>query len=365
MESQNTNSFQDLPILQGTATVELIVNNSSIVIEVNGNDAPITAGNFVDLVERRVYDNVPFHRVIKEPQPFVVQGGDPQGKDPNFPTANLGTGGFIDPETGERRTIPLEIKLEGDEEPTYSQAGLPGDSVVLKHEPGAIAMARSSLPDSASSQFYFALDRLDFLNGNYAVFGEVTEGFDVVTEIEQGDLIEDAEVISGLDNLIMDIEDPLVYRFLNNDTAAHFYTASEVEREHILTNLPNFDLENIAFKTAPPDFSDSQTGITPVYRLLNRDTGVHLYTIFEEEREFILDHLPNYDDEDIAYYGYETPQEGTIPLYRYLNNHTGAHFYTANTREKEFVEANLPNLVPEGNEDGIGYWVLPAPVDVV
>ncbi len=370
METQNTNSLEDLPILQGTATVELIVNNSSILIEVNGSEAPITAGNFVDLVERGVYDNVPFHRVIREPEPFVVQGGDPQGKDPNFPIDRLGTGGFIDPETGLERNIPLEIKLTGDDEPTYSQAELPGDSVILQHEPGAIAMARSNQPDSASSQFYFALDELHFLDGNYAVFGQVTEGFDVVNEIEQGDRIEDAEVISGLDNLILnnddiDEENYSVYRFLNTDTGAHFYTVSEVERENILTNLPNFNSEGIAFSATPQVDNDLLTGVTPVYRMLNRDTGVHLYTIYEEERENILENLPNYNDEGIAYYAYETPQEGAIPLYRYLNTDTAAHFYTSAVGEKEFVDANLSNLVPEGNEDGIGYWVLPTPVDSI
>ena len=83
-----------LPRLEGTATVELKVNGSPIIVKVNGNDAPITAGNFVDLVERGVYDGLVFHRVVKEPQPFVVQGGDPQGKDRNFPVSRLGTGGF-------------------------------------------------------------------------------------------------------------------------------------------------------------------------------------------------------------------------------------------------------------------------------
>ena len=195
METPNS-LFPDLPILHGTAIVELTVNDSPIAIELNGNDAPITAGNFVDLVERGIYENVPFHRVVTEPNPFVAQGGDPQGQDSNFPIENLGTGGFIDPATGEERTIPLEIKLEGNDIPTYSQAGLDADSVVLKHEQGAIAMARSNDPDSASSQFYFALDELNSLDGSYAVFGEVTEGFDVVEDIEQGDRIEDAEVIS-------------------------------------------------------------------------------------------------------------------------------------------------------------------------
>ena len=55
--------FENLPKLNGTATVEFIVNGSSILIEVDGNNAPITAGNFVDLVERGVYDGVAFHRI--------------------------------------------------------------------------------------------------------------------------------------------------------------------------------------------------------------------------------------------------------------------------------------------------------------
>ena len=167
------------------------------MIEVDGENAPITAGNFVDLVERGVYDGLTFHRVVKEPQPFVVQGGDPQGN---------GTGGFVDPQTSQRRSVPLEIKLEGDEQPTYGkalgqQAGMPGSSVVLKHDRGAVAMARSQMPDSASSQFYFALSDLEFLNGDYAVFGHVIEGMDVVDNIKQGDRIESAKVVEGAENL--------------------------------------------------------------------------------------------------------------------------------------------------------------------
>ena len=63
-------------------------------------------------------------------------------------------------------------------------------------------MARSQFPDSASSQFYFALADLPFLDGSYAVFGYVAEGLDVVDVIQQGDVIESAQVIEGLDNLV-------------------------------------------------------------------------------------------------------------------------------------------------------------------
>ena len=195
--AKNTNKMSnDLPQLEGMAKVELQVNGSPILIEVNGTEAPTTAGNFVDLVERGVYDGVVFHRVIPG---FVAQGGDPKSKDSNY-RGQLGTNGFIDPETGMERRIPLEIKLEGDEEPTYSKAKL-GSSVTLKHDRGVVAMARSAMPDSASSQFYIALEDLPSLDGDYAVFGKVIEGMDVVSKIKQGDRVESAKVVEGSDNL--------------------------------------------------------------------------------------------------------------------------------------------------------------------
>ncbi len=189
----------NLPRLNGDATVVLMVNDRPITIQVNGAAAPITAGNFVDLVNRGVYNGTVFHRVIREPQPFVVQGGDPQSTDPSVSPQRYGTGSFIDPATNRPRYIPLEILAEGSTTPTYSQAGKV--SPQLKHTRGAVAMARSQLPDSASAQFYIALQQLDFLDGNYAVFGYVTDGMDVVDSIQMGDRIQSAKVVAGLENL--------------------------------------------------------------------------------------------------------------------------------------------------------------------
>ncbi len=198
-----SSQFSNLPRLEGKATVVMMVKGAPITIEVDGTNAPITAGNFVDLVQKGVYDGLVFHRVVREPQPFVVQGGDPQGKDPKFPTARLGTGGFIDPKTSAERRIPLEIKAKGAPSPTYSktleQAGV-AEKPVLMHTRGAVAMARSQSPDSASSQFYFTLTDVPFLDGSYAVFGYVKEGMDVVDKIEAGDRIEKATVTQGLEN---------------------------------------------------------------------------------------------------------------------------------------------------------------------
>src|SRR6478672_8737998 len=115
-----SSQFSNLPRLEGKATVVMTVKGSPITIELDGTNAPITAGNFVDLVQKGVYDGLVFHRVVREPQPFVVQGGDPQGKNPNIPAERLGTGSFIDPATSQPRYVPLEIKAKGAANPTYS-----------------------------------------------------------------------------------------------------------------------------------------------------------------------------------------------------------------------------------------------------
>jgi len=191
--------FENLPRLEGSATVIVTVNGAPITIEVDGEKAPITAGNFVDLAEKGVYDGTLFHRVVRSPQPFVVQGGDPQGKDPSVPVEDLGNGSYID-ESGEPRYVPLEILFQGDETPTYGQP-MPGRPTQLQHNRGAVAMARSNFPNSASAQFYITIDNVNFLDGDYAVFGEVTEGMDVVDSIQKGDVIDSVTVIEGADNL--------------------------------------------------------------------------------------------------------------------------------------------------------------------
>lgn len=123
-------------------------------------DAPITAGNFLDLVKRGFYSGLTFHRIIPG---FVVQGGCPKGD---------GTGGFIDPETKKER----RIKHEWSEKHSHSKAGI-------------LAMARTANPDSASSQFFIDLAPLPSLNPGgvdpygYSVFGEVVDGMEHVETI--------------------------------------------------------------------------------------------------------------------------------------------------------------------------------------
>jgi peptidyl-prolyl cis-trans isomerase B (cyclophilin B) len=149
-------------------SVTLTTSKGVITIQVFKSAAPITAGNFLDLVKRGFYKNMVFHRV--EPG-FVVQTGDPLGN---------GTGGFTDPKTKRERTIPLEVKAN------------------LKHDgAGVVAMARSQDPNSASSQFYITLGNASFLDGKYAVFGRVTSGLGVVQKIVVGDKFVSAKLVGA------------------------------------------------------------------------------------------------------------------------------------------------------------------------
>lgn len=189
-----------IPCLKGTAVVELKTSKGLVTLSLDGDAAPLTAGNFVDLVRRGVYTGTVFHRVVRDPIPFVVQGGDPQSVDPKLPVEQLGAGNFIDPTSGQPRFIPLEIVLKGESTPRYGQvAAGPGQQskIKLPHLRGSLAMARSEEPNSASAQFYIALQALPELDGRYAVFGRVTSGMDVVDQIRQGDRLINARVVQG------------------------------------------------------------------------------------------------------------------------------------------------------------------------
>jgi peptidyl-prolyl cis-trans isomerase B (cyclophilin B) len=189
-----------VPCLKGQAVVELTTSKGVVQLSLDGDAAPLTAGNFVDLVRRGAYNGTVFHRVVRDPIPFVVQGGDPQGADPKVPVEQLGTGSFIDPATGQPRLIPLELFLQGEAQPRYGEitAG-PGQQSKLKlqHQRGSLAMARSADPNSASAQFYIALKALPELDGRYAVFGRVTQGMEVVDKINQGDRLVKATLVEG------------------------------------------------------------------------------------------------------------------------------------------------------------------------
>lgn len=194
--------YSNLPQLKGRATVEMKTNKGTITLVVDGYSAPVTAGNFVDLVQRGFYDGLEF---IRAEESYVLQTGDPLGPDE----------GFIDPVTGKYRAIPLEILVQGDPTPTYGitleKAGRYREQPVLPFSAyGAVAMARpESDPNGGSSQFFFFLFEPELtpagrnlLDGRYSVFGYVTEGKEVLEQLRAGDKVESASVIQGAENLV-------------------------------------------------------------------------------------------------------------------------------------------------------------------
>lgn len=145
----------------GTHHAEItIADKGTISVELDGDAAPITVQNFMDLAESGFYDGLTFHRIING---FMMQGGDPNGD---------GTGGSEQTITGE-----------------FSENGIEND---LSHTRGAISMARSSDPDSASSQFFIVHEDSTYLDGQYACFGYVTDGMDIVDEICENTPVEDS-----------------------------------------------------------------------------------------------------------------------------------------------------------------------------
>ncbi len=144
-----------LPPAERTDKEAVIKTNKGTIIFEILPDAPLAASNFIELAQGGFYDGLTFHRVVPN---FVIQGGDPAGN---------GTG-------GPGYTIPPEIKA--------------------KHTKGALAMARRGGPaqttPSSGSQFYITLEPQPSLDGDYTVFGQVTQGMDVVSKIAVGDVIQ-------------------------------------------------------------------------------------------------------------------------------------------------------------------------------
>lgn len=143
---------KDSGLLSGKHYVNInIKDKGTIKVELDADSAPISVTNFVNLAKSGFYDGIVFHRIIDG---FMMQGGDPTG---------TGMGG-------------ADEKIKGE----FSSNGVENP---LSHTRGAISMARSQDPDSASSQFFIVHQDSLFLDGDYAAFGYVIEGMDIVDDI--------------------------------------------------------------------------------------------------------------------------------------------------------------------------------------
>lgn len=137
-----------------------IEDYGAIVMELYPDKARNTVNNFISLVKNGFYDNNSFHRLVPG---FVLQGGDPTG---------TGTGG-------------PGYKIKGE----FSNNGYTDND--LKHDKKIVSMARSQDNDSGGSQFFIMLDKSDYLDGDYAAFGKVIDGWDIIEEIEDNEIVND------------------------------------------------------------------------------------------------------------------------------------------------------------------------------
>ena len=154
-ESEENNMYST-----GKHHAEIVVKNyGTIALEWDADVAPITVENFANLVNEGFYNGLTFHRIISG---FMIQGGDPLGN---------GTG-------GSSKTIKGEFASNGVKNS-------------ISHVRGTISMARSSMPNSASSQFFIVHQDSTFLDGQYAAFGTVTSGMEVVDKICADTAVED------------------------------------------------------------------------------------------------------------------------------------------------------------------------------
>ncbi|KAJ9526654.1 hypothetical protein QJQ45_017578, partial [Haematococcus lacustris] len=198
--------YKDMPQLLGRATLEMSVTLNEtpegkpatvlMTVVLDGLNAPVSAGSFMDLVLRKFYDGMD----VQRSDGFVVQTGDPEGPED----------GFVDPATGKIRRIPIEIRVQGDAAPIYEfsleDLGRANDQPVLPFNAfGTLAWARNEFDNnSASSQVFFLLKDSELtpvganlLDGRFSVFGYVTNGQDNLGFMKVGDKINYIKVVDG------------------------------------------------------------------------------------------------------------------------------------------------------------------------
>jgi peptidylprolyl isomerase len=193
--------FDNLPRLLGRAKVNIKTSKGDMTAIVDGFNAPLTAGAFIDLSSKNFYKDLPINRAEEF---FVLQTGDPIGE----------AIGYIDPESNEERHVPLEIRIPEEKDTFYNQTfedlGLYTETPTLPFATlGTLGWSHSNnAVDDGSSQFFFFLYEAELnpagrnlIDGRNAAFGYVVDGFDVLEELTKDDTIISIEILKGMENL--------------------------------------------------------------------------------------------------------------------------------------------------------------------
>jgi peptidylprolyl isomerase len=193
--------FNNLPRLLGRAKVNIKTSKGDMKAIVDGFNAPLTAGAFIDLSSKNFYKDLPINRAEEF---FVLQTGDPNGE----------AIGYVDPESNEERHVPLEIRIPNEKDTFYNQTfedlGLYTETPTLPFATlGTLGWSHSNnAVDDGSSQFFFFLYEAELnpagrnlIDGRNAAFGYVVDGFDVLEELTKDDTIISIDVLEGIENL--------------------------------------------------------------------------------------------------------------------------------------------------------------------
>ena len=150
-----------------------------------------------------------------------------------------------------------------------------------------------------------------------------------------------------------------VHRFYQYEKGFHLYTADSNEidsvRDRSSAGELSYNYESEKYRVLASENNtvtgEKIEGVEPIYRFFNTQTGAHLYTMNETEKNYIQDNLSNYSFEGVKYYAFESePQEiETIPVYRMLNTQSGAHLFSSDANEISYIEENLPHFSMENN----------------
>lgn len=171
--SKENSTEETKNMLTGKHHVEITIKDKGVIaVELDADTAPITVTNFVELANSGFYNGLTFHRIIEG---FMIQGGDPKGN---------GTGGS-------------DKNIKGE----FAANGIKND---ISHERGVISMARSSAYDSASSQFFIMHKTSTHLDGQYAAFGHVTSGMDIVDDLAENTPVSDS------DGTVLKVNQPVI-----------------------------------------------------------------------------------------------------------------------------------------------------------
>ncbi len=175
--------------IQSNQVVNFKTSKGDFEVKLFGKDNPVTVSNFLENIDKNIYENKKFYKIINYPQIRFIHGGvNPENKSLVERKQNLNK---------TSPTIPLEIKFKEELKPRYNyQIKNPSETVNLVNtfESGSIAMVKSGKNKSSSTEFFFVTTNIPELDGRYSIFGKIIKGLDVLEKINKKDYIKAVQI---------------------------------------------------------------------------------------------------------------------------------------------------------------------------